>query len=618
MSANVDSKLITAFVNATALYSRAQLLELQEFQITAKKLEAQYSVLYQYEDIGKKIEILSSVINNLNKLIKIKETIVAKSYVECNYQSIVEDLHMLVELQGVQELFETEKINAKKMLPTFTFNNNTDWDYIIEIFNHLKQVRRMIGTNSIDSEVIRFVTNGISGVKATSYYDQIDKALRSKNIVTDITTLFENKVMLESYNLSKLIRRFKNCNEQFSTMDAWIDLRDCKKACVDKGLEDFVVKAEDAYYPEGKLKDVFLKSFYYEWFEKICTEIESVSTFRVRSQESRVEAFCELDSYQLPIAQMRIREKLIREMPSKHNFSRATDEMSILLHEITKKRKIMPLRKLFRTIPNLLLKLKPCLMMSPLSVSYFLEAETYRFDLVIFDEASQIFPQDAIGAILRAKQVIITGDSKQLPPTNFFAASTSNETDFDTDEEEEDVNFDSILEEASNSLPNRSLLWHYRSRFEELISFSNKQIYQNNLITFPSSSIKVPDTGVEYVYVEDGIYDNRCNRAEAQEIVRLVVDHIKNHKERSLGIIAFSESQQSVIEDELNKFRTKNPKYENFLTRIRRNHSLSKTLKMFRVMSVIQYFFQYVMQKIHRVECICVLVLLDIRVENDD
>ena len=108
----------------------------------------------------------------------------------------------------------------------------------------------------------------------------------------------------------------------------------------------------------------------------------------------------------------------------------------------------MPLRKLFRTIPNLLLKLKPCLMMSPLSVSYFLEAETYKFDMVIFDEASQIFPQDAIGAICRGKQVVIAGDSKQLPPTSFFAASTNNlDGEYDSEEEEEEVPAEEVLKE---------------------------------------------------------------------------------------------------------------------------------------------------------------------------
>lgn len=452
---------------------------------------------------------------------------------------------------------------------------------------------------------MQFVTNGIPGITAITYKEQIEKLVRNKQLITTFTGLFANKALLESYNLAKLARRLRNCNEQFSTMDAWIDLRDCKKDCVDNGLEEFILSAEDTYYPAGRLNDVFMKSFYYEWFEKVCTGLESVSTFRVRTQESRVETFRELDAHQLPVDQMRIREKLICEMPSKHNFGRATDEMSILLHELNKKRKIMPLRKLFRTIPNLLLKLKPCLMMSPLSVSYFLEAETYRFDMVIFDEASQIFPQDAIGAIFRAKQVIIAGDSKQMPPTNFFSASTSNDADFDyEDDDEEEVNFDSILEEASNSLPNRSLLWHYRSRFEELISFSNQQIYQNNLITFPSSTIHAKDTGVEYVYVRNGVYESRCNLAEAQEIVRMVAEHIKTHPDRSLGIIAFSESQQSVIEEEINKFRTRNPFNERFFDEDKDQPFLSRTSKMFRVMSAIRLSSLFAMLKILKAECI--------------
>ena len=222
----------------------------------------------------------------------------------------------------------------------------------------------------------------------------------------------------------------------------------------------------------------------------------------------------------------------------------------------------MPLRKLFRTIPNLLLRLKPCLMMSPLSVAHFLEAQTYSFDMVIFDEASQIFPQDAVGAVFRGKQVIIAGDSNQLPPTNFFSAGLVSEDE--EAEEEGHVNFDSILEAAAQTLPNRSLLWHYRSRYEELIAFSNREIYGSHLITFPSSTQGLPNTGVEYVYVEDGIYENRCNRLEAKKIVELVEAHILRGDENSLGVIAFSEAQQGVIEEELHQFRLNNPQYEHF------------------------------------------------------
>lgn len=565
LSGNISAEMKAAFVSRASLYSDAQVAELRNYLDTARKIESEFPTFGTERDLNAKIKVLADLCVALKSAIRTKTAIASAAYSECSYSGIVADLEKLARIQESQTAFDGDLTKVKKILPKCTFDSNTNWDYMVEIFNHLRQVKRAISSGSIDSEIMQFVSNGIPGITATTYNEQIEKLIRNKHLISTLTGLFANKVLLETYNLAKLTRRLRNCNEQFSTMDAWIDLRDCKKACVDNGLEEFIVAAEDTYYPAGMLKDVFMKSFYYEWFEKVCAGIESVSTFRVRTQESRVEAFRELDAHQLPIDQMRIREKLIREMPSRHNFGRATDEMSILLHELSKKRKIMPLRKLFRTIPNLLLKLKPCLMMSPLSVSYFLEAETYRFDMVIFDEASQIFPQDAIGAIFRAKQVIIAGDSKQLPPTNFFSASTSNDADFDyEDDEEEEVNFDSILEEASNSLPNRSLLWHYRSRFEELISFSNQQIYQNNLITFPSSTIHAKDTGVEYVYVQNGVYENRCNRAEAQEIVRMVAEHIRMHPDRSLGIIAFSESQQSVIEEEINNFRMRNPFNERF------------------------------------------------------
>ena len=219
-------------------------------------------------------------------------------------------------------------------------------------------------------------------------------------------------------------------------------------------------------------------------------------------------------------------------------------------------------------------------MMSPLSVSYFLEAETYKFDMVIFDEASQIFPQDAIGAICRGKQVVIAGDSKQLPPTSFFAASTNNlDGEYDSEEEEEEVIYDSILEEATNSLSNRSLLWHYRSRNEDLIAFSNQEIYKNKLTTFPSSNTVAADSGVEYVYVENGTYSGRCNIQEAKKCVELIKEHITKHPERSLGIIAFSEKQQATIEEAVHRFRESNPRYEKFFAEDREEPFFVKNLE---------------------------------------
>ena len=191
--------------------------------------------------------------------------------------------------------------------------------------------------------------------------------------------------------------------------------------------------------------------------------------------------------------------------------------------------------------------------------------------MVIFDEASQVHTEDAIGAIMRGKQVIIVGDTKQLPPTSFFSNSLNDE-DFDLDVEESiDDNdagaYESILDEAVAILPERSLRWHYRSRHEHLIAFSNIKVYNNQLITFPSSAENVPDCGVEYVYVKDGIYDRggkKNNVVEARKVADLVFEHFKKHPNRSLGVVTFSEAQQNAIDVAIRHKRLQNPSYDKF------------------------------------------------------
>lgn len=482
---------------------------------------------------------------------------------EMDANQIVDALSKLNQMQAYERLVREKSEQYKKIFGCYFNPDNTDWDRIVKSLKETTKITNKANEIGITYKQLRFLLSAKSN---------LEKKKKNANIINafekDIRwaySLFEENMDMPSWDVKKFNRKIKNCLDNIDALDTWIDYRDSRKVCFDNGLKEFIVGAEDNVYQDGTLDKIFLKAFYLKWITAMTHNVDSVAQFRARVQNNNVERFRELDSHQLPVAQMRIREKLINSMPNTNNFNRASDEMSVLLHELGKKRKIMPLRKLFRTIPNLLLKLKPCLMMSPLSVSYFLEAETYKFDMVIFDEASQIFPQDAIGAIFRGRQVVIVGDSKQLPPTNFFAASTSNDAEYDLDgEDEEEVIYDSILEEATNSLPNRSLLWHYRSRNEDLISFSNQEIYQNKLITFPSSVTKAADSGVEYIYVEDGVYEGRCNIAEAKKCVELVEQHIIKHPNRTLGIIAFSEKQQSTIEEEIHKFRNANPQFEAF------------------------------------------------------
>ena len=529
-------------------------------------------------ELQKRVE---SLLYNCDELQNENENIISFCEFKNKNIDVIECLEKLNFEQHYNKMLSKNMTSYQNVFGALYNGNKTDWKNVILCIDNCAKINELAEQLQLGKVFLEnLLCCNSFGISFEEIKEHIEHLLNCNSEYRWICSLFEENIDFLEMDLRKLLIRWANCVKQLATLNSWIDFRDCRKRCCEAGLEKFIIGAEDSYYKAGTLIDSFMKMFYLKWIEINCAGTDAVAQFRARTQESKIERYCKLDNHQLPIAQMRIREKLISDMPNRNNFNRATDEMGILLHELNKKRKIMPLRKLFKTIPNLLLKLKPCLMMSPLSVSYFLEAKTYKFDMVIFDEASQIFPQDAIGAICRGKQVIIAGDSKQLPPTSFFATSTNNlDREYDSDEEYDEVIYDSILEEATNSLPNRSLLWHYRSRNEDLIAFSNQEIYKNKLTTFPSSNNVAADSGVEYVYVENGTYSGRCNIQEANRCVELIRDHIIKHPNRSLGIIAFSEKQQSTIEEAVQKFREENPMYEKFFSEDKEESFFVKNLE---------------------------------------
>ncbi|PIZ55607.1 hypothetical protein COY28_01720 [Candidatus Woesearchaeota archaeon CG_4_10_14_0_2_um_filter_57_5] len=238
--------------------------------------------------------------------------------------------------------------------------------------------------------------------------------------------------------------------------------------------------------------------------------------------------------------------------PKQHyHTSGGTSEVAILKREHEKKRKLKPIRSLLSSMPNLAFALKPCFMMSPLTVSQYIDPEKIQFDMVIFDEASQIMPEDALPALMRAKQAIIMGDTQQLPPTSFFqkdnedtiatGAGSGSATEIIDD-------LDSFLAEATTTFPEFSLLWHYRSRDERLIAFSNQQFYNSRLITFPQCG---GAGGVSVVHVK-GAYErggSRMNLREAEKVAELFIEERK--KNASIGLIAFSVQQERAIREAL-------------------------------------------------------------------
>jgi hypothetical protein len=235
--------------------------------------------------------------------------------------------------------------------------------------------------------------------------------------------------------------------------------------------------------------------------------------------------------------------------------------------------------------------------MSPLSIAQYLPAEGRRFDVVVFDEASQIGTHDAIGAIARGNQVIIVGDSKQLPPTAFF---TRNLDDDDALPDENDVQeLESILEEALVKLPQQMLGWHYRSRHDSLIDFSNTHYYSGRLHVFPAAESRVASLGVKWHPVPDGVYTSgktgkyaRTNRREAEALVDHLCNALRSHgpDERSFGVVTFSIALVSLSRFSSSIFLRSGgplcPSSSATLIRACRNRCSSRTSRTFRAMSV--------------------------------
>lgn len=248
-----------------------------------------------------------------------------------------------------------------------------------------------------------------------------------------------------------------------------------------------------------------------------------------------------------------------------------------LEHEFGKSMRYKSIRELAAGDSGRVIRdLKPIWLMSPLSVSDTLPLETESFDVVIFDEASQIPVEEAVPAIYRAPQVIVVGDEMQLPPTNFFSATSDQDEVLEAEENGERVavllDADSFLTQSAKNLPATLLAWHYRSRSESLIGFSNAAFYAGNLFTIPDRSIPVPAQGeilirssedsaaaadallerpISFHYLQSSPYENRRNAGEAAHIARLVRELLAKETGRSIGIVAFSEAQQGEIESAL-------------------------------------------------------------------
>ncbi len=318
---------------------------------------------------------------------------------------------------------------------------------------------------------------------------------------------------------------------------------------------------EDGTVNLAELPDYFQYTVHASLAHHIISKHEALSLFDARLFESKVEQYKSIAKMfqQLTIQELQVR--LSQQLPNTLTEALQSSELGILQRAIKSRGRGVSIRKLFDQIPALLPRLSPCMLMSPISVAQYFDASTEHFDVLIFDEASQLPTCEAVSALARAKQVIIVGDPKQMPPTSFFSTTKLDEENMEIED------LESILDDClSLSVPSKYLLRHYRSKHESLIAFSNVNYYDSKLLTFPSSDDM--NRKVKYHHVE-GSYDkgkSRTNRFEADAIVQFVQRHYMDPKSRalSIGIVTFSQTQQTLIEDRLQQVFMADPLLEEY------------------------------------------------------
>lgn len=333
---------------------------------------------------------------------------------------------------------------------------------------------------------------------------------------------------------------------------------------VDKELSDNGLSGVSESYRTGNVdsenvEKAFSCTLNYQLALMIINSDKRLSQFSSNSANDLITQFKDtLDKF----SRLTIQELLARlsaKIPAQGSACASTSEMGILKRAIKSNGRMMSLRSLFDKIPNLLRKLCPCMLMSPISVAQYIDPSFPKFDLVIFDEASQLPTAEAAGTIARGENVVIVGDPKQLPPTNFFS---SNRIDEENSEKED---LESLLDDClAISMPQQYLKWHYRSRHESLIAYSNMKYYDNKLLTFPSHNDLISKVSIIH---PEGHYDKgrtKQNKAEARAVVDEIIRRMSDEKLRndSIGVVTFSSVQQNLIDDMLCEEWANHPELE--------------------------------------------------------
>ena len=427
-------------------------------------------------------------------------------------------------------------------------------------------------------EKTRLLSEKLSGVDSVKRIKYIGALQNHENLEKVISNIRLISGYLERLNIASQKFRFNisySCNDWFEfinkkmqeyvsnidEMKNWTTLNMSISGLADTELIKVVNEWKNGSFSYQEIKTIFDTNLYYDIALDIITKDERLTTFNGIYQEDLIAKYNEVINKYQELTIQELVARLSAKIPLQSDTNIASSEIGILKKAIKSNGRGMSIRKLFDLIPDLLRKLCPCMLMSPISVAQYIDPKFPKFDLVIFDEASQIQTSTAVGTIARGENVIIVGDPKQLPPTSFFSTTKVDEDDIANED------LESLLDDClAISMPEDYLKWHYRSRHESLIAYSNAKYYDNKLLTYPSPNDLISE--VKLVQV-DGYYDKgktKHNVEEAKAIVNEIIRRLqdKELKNESIGVVTFNSVQQNLIDDLLTEAFAAHPELEDY------------------------------------------------------
>ena len=476
----------------------------------------------------------------------------------CIVDAILEAQRELPHLEKIQEL-------GQRLFGTHWQGESSNWSQLQEIVGYLSALHESVANGELPEALAAYLAANPDLETLQTLVSTVEEHQTNH---PDLLQIVTEKIQLDETGRDGL----KACSltQQIQILERWeqeserlLDIATYNhlvEALRGNGFAEIVKVANVWSEASQFLSDVLKWAWYNAQVETAMRERPILASFASDVHQHIVERFKELDRLSLKYNKARVAYEHRKHLPKD---APTVGQLGVLKKEFAKKKGHLPIRKLMEEARNPIRAIKPIFMMSPLSVAKFLPPESVHFDWVVFDEASQVKPVDAFGAIIRGGQTVVVGDEHQLPPTDFFDKQVG--ADDENVEENLVSNIDSILDLfCAKSARQRMLRWHYRSRHESLITVSNIEFY-DKLQLFPSPDAAKEEVGLIYHYLADTAYDrggSRSNKKEARVVAEKVMEHARKHPDLTLGVSTFSTAQMEAVQNELEILRREDPSRE--------------------------------------------------------